>query len=810
MPLTARIFIGLVLIAGTAAFGSTLAAWPAVIPPKFLVMLAFALVASGMKVSLPLLNSTMSVNFPFIMLGLMGLDPAHTMVLGCASILVQCFVKVKKAFSPVQVLFNTANVAAAIWCANAVFHAGWLAHYHGGIRLFAAATTYFVLNNLCVATVLSIISWSSGSSTLPVWKDLLLWSFPYHLIGASVALGIHNLMNVAGWVVILLIAPVVYGIYAAYRAYFGRLDDRARYAIEVADLHLRTIEALALAIEAKDHNTHEHLNRVRVYACETAQRMGLSHEEQEAVRAASLLHDIGKLAVPEHIVSKPGRLTPEEFEKMKIHPVVGAEILSRVKFPYPVVPIVRSHHEKWDGTGYPDGLKGEEIPIGARIISAVDCLDALASDRPYRPAVPLEKAMAMVRAESGKAFDPQVVEMLSLHYRELETKARKANQTRESLSTEITVERGESPAAGFETEARASVEDRQENFLNAIASARQEAQALYELSQELGSSLRLQDTLRVFQSRLQGLISFDSLVLFLQNDRVLEPLFVSGADQKWLTSLRVPEGEGLAGWVLQNDKPIVNGNPAVEPRRAGEPEQSTSLRSAIAVPLQGLKGMRGVLALYSREKDSFRRDHVRVLQAVSSKVALTVENSIYLQQVEDTATTDFLTGLPNARSLFLHLDQEIARARRENQPVTILVCDLNAFKPINDAFGHLEGNYVLKEIAACLRESCREYDYVARMGGDEFVVVLPGLNTADVEQRMADISSAIEATANRRPSAAGLSISIGQATYPQDGNVAEEILEKADRSMYMAKQLHHSPRLRSDIPMALAVTAKIQ
>ena len=123
----------------------------------------------------------------------------------------------------------------------------------------------------------------------------------------------------------------------------------------------------------------------------SARNWGSPESELEALRAAALLHDIGKLAVPEHIISKPGKLTPEEFEKMKIHPVVGAEILERVKFPYPVVPIVRSHHEKWDGSGYPDGLKGEDIPIGARILAAVDCLDALASDRQYRKAIPLDE-----------------------------------------------------------------------------------------------------------------------------------------------------------------------------------------------------------------------------------------------------------------------------------------------------------------------------------------------------------------------------------------------------------------------------------
>ena len=167
-------------------------------------------------------------------------------------------------------------------------------------------------------------------------------------------------------------------------------------------LHLRTIEALALAIEAKDHTTHDHLQRVRVYAIEVAKELGVTVRRMEALHAAALLHDIGKLAVPEHIISKPGRLTPEEFEKMKIHPLVGAEILERVRFPYPVVPIVRAHHEKWDGSGYPFGLKGEEIPIGARILSSVDFLDALASDRQYRRALPLEEVMKTSRCGVGQ------------------------------------------------------------------------------------------------------------------------------------------------------------------------------------------------------------------------------------------------------------------------------------------------------------------------------------------------------------------------------------------------------------------------
>src|SRR5208283_3854426 len=238
-----------------------------------------------------------------------------------------------------------------------------------------------------------------------------------------------------GWQTSLLILPIIYWVYRSYRLYLDRLEDeKKRVEIEkqhveqVASLNLRTIEALALAIEAKDDTTHDHLHRVRTYAVEIGKELGLTENELEALRAAALLHDIGKLAVPEHIINKPGRLTPEEFEKMKVHPLVGAEILERVAFPYPVAPIVRSHHERWDGSGYPAGLSGEEIPIGARILAVVDCLDALASDRQYRPAMPLDQAMRHVKERADTWFDPKIVSLLERRYVDLE----KLAQTQEA------------------------------------------------------------------------------------------------------------------------------------------------------------------------------------------------------------------------------------------------------------------------------------------------------------------------------------------------------------------------------------------
>jgi diguanylate cyclase (GGDEF)-like protein/putative nucleotidyltransferase with HDIG domain len=518
----------------------------------------------------------------------------------------------------------------------------------------------------------------------------------------------------------------------------------------------------------------------------------------QAVHAAALLHDIGKLAVPEHIISKPGRLTLEEFEKMKIHPVVGAEILQRVRFPYPVVPIVRAHHEKWDGSGYPAGLKGTEIPIGARILSAVDFLDALASDRQYRRALPLNEVMQRLGAESGKSFDPQVVEILKKRYVSLEKMAlaQFGGEANPLLSTDVKVERGLAPAAGFENISVKDGSGHEATFLSSIAAARQEAQTLFELSQDLGASLSLVETLSVFSVKLRSLVPYDAIAIYLRRNDELIPEYVNGDNFRLFSSLRIPVGQGLSGWVAHNRKPIINGNPSVEPGYLNDPTKFSTLRSALAIPLEGVSGVIGVLALYRSDRDAFTSDHLRILLAISSKMALAIENAVKYQQAENSATTDYLTGLPNARSLFLQLDRELARCTRDNSSLTVMVGDMDGFKQINDRFGHLEGNRVLRLFAQALKESCREYDYVARMGGDEFVVIAPGLPADATAKKAFHLRELAKQAGFEVCAEEILSLSVGQAMYPEDGKDAEELLAEADRRMYLEKQQQPSRKNR--------------
>jgi len=686
----------------------------------------------------------------------------------------------------IQLTFNVCSGAVSTALAYFVYHNSLANDFivSKPLILCAAASIYFIVNAACVAVVISV---SERKPLRQILVDCYFWSFPYYLVGAGIAGTISWFDHAFNWETSLLFTPAIYLIYRSYRLYLSKLDDQKRHVEEMANLHLRTIEALALAIEAKDQTTHEHLQRVRVYAIEVAKELDVKGSELEALHAAALLHDIGKLAVPEHIIAKPGRLTPEEFEKMKIHTVVGAEILERVRFPYPVVPIVRAHHEKWDGSGYPFGLKGEEIPLGARILSAVDFLDALASDRQYRKAMPLDQVMERLIAESGKSFDPRVVHVLRRRYRSFENLAQ-ASAGEDNGSSEMKIMRASEPSAGFENASVSDAPGQEATFLSSIAAARQEAQSLFELSQDLGASLSLGETLSVFSVKLKPMVPYDAIAIYILREGMLIPEYVNGDNYRLLSSLRIPMGEGLTGWVAQNKKPIVNGNPAVEPGYLSESDKVTTLRSTLALPLEGVSGVVGVVALYRAERDAFTSDHLRILLAVCGKMALAIENALKYQQAESSATTDYLTGLPNARSLFLQLDRELARCKRDNVPLTVMVCDLDGFKKINDRFGHLEGNRVLRLFAHALKETCREYDYVARMGGDEFVIIAPGLQGDAAAKKIEKIRPLAKQAGIDICGEEFLSLSVGLAVSPDDGNDAEQLLTEADRRMYVEKQ----------------------
>ncbi|MGH9511466.1 MAG: diguanylate cyclase domain-containing protein [Terriglobales bacterium] len=811
MTALGRTFLCLVVAAGLNILLYGGLHWSSREPGRAGCYLLIAILASRMKVKLPGIAATASATFLVILPAVVALGLPEALVIGCTATLAQSLSKHRTGFA--QTVFNVCAGAIAIGVTERAYHSSLL-HWHPAgpfLSFVVAAATYLIANTLPAATLVSL---NEEKTLIQTWTERYSWTFPYYLFGAGLGGSSNFLDEKLNWIVSLLPLLVVYLMYRSYGLYLGRLEVEESHAEQMAKLHLRTIEVLALAIEAKDQNTHAHLQRVRIYAMEIARELKVSPEELEALEAAALLHDIGKLAVPEHIVSKPGRLTPEEFERMKIHPVVGAELLERVQFPYPVVPIVRAHHEKWNGSGYPYGLKQEEIPIGARILSAVDFLDALASDRQYRRALPLDEVLTRLSDESGKSFDPQVVKVLLRRSKHLEKLVHKSasKPAHMPLSDGVRAGNESAPASGFERSSQSKRPPMSEaTFLDSVAAAKQEVQILFEMSQQLGTSLSLDDTLSVFAAKVRRLIPYDSIVIYVRSEDVLIPEHVSGENFRVFSSLRIPLGEGVSGWVAENKKPMLNGNPNVEPGYVNEPGKFATLSSALSVPLEGLDGVAGVVTLYSADKDAFATDHLRILLAVSSKMALAIENALKYEQAESSATTDYLTALPNARSMFLQLGRDLSRAKRMGNSLTVMVCDLDGFKQVNDRFGHLEGNRVLQLFAKRLRESCREYDYVARLGGDEFVVIVPDLPPEAEKAKVNQLREMARQAGNEVCGEDLLSVSVGKAVYPDDAEDMDKLLAEADRRMYAEKQHRSGKKNRRAYPrLACCVTVELQ
>jgi diguanylate cyclase (GGDEF)-like protein/putative nucleotidyltransferase with HDIG domain len=575
----------------------------------------------------------------------------------------------------------------------------------------------------------------------------------------------------------LLLVPVV--LYLGLRAYFvllARFDHERRNVKQISELHLATIEALARAIDAKDGTAENHIRRVQIYATAVARELGMSEVEVQAVKTAALLHDIGKLAVPDHILAKPGPLTPEEFQKVQAHPQVGADIIATVPFPYPVAPLILSHHERWDGRGYPHGLKGEDIPLGARILCLVDYFGALTSVRPYHEPMAVDAAVSLIEQEAGKALDPRAVD---------------------AFLRVLPRVRDEAEGSGKTAAARAA----KSTVFDDIAVAHGEIYALYEIAQTMGTSLGVSDSMAHIASKLTTLVPFSACTLFLydQATETLRCRFATGTDFELMQQLTLKNGQGLTGWVARNRRSLVNARPSSDLEAAGS-NLATALQSALVCPLVFEDRVIGTLAVYHTTPSFYQEDHRRLLDRVCEQAAAVINNAIVFERTHEASLTDPLTSLPNTRFMVAHLNAELARAERLNTEVSLLVLDLDDFKEINDTHGHHVGDRALRDVAQVLRTVIRPYDICVRYAGDEFIVVLAGCGFDEAENKRKELQDAITETVfEARPGTpVQLSISAGSAVFPHDGDSYESLLAKADSRMYRDKVARKSRRRGGD------------
>jgi diguanylate cyclase (GGDEF)-like protein/putative nucleotidyltransferase with HDIG domain len=777
-----QVYVYAMIALGAVVMVSSLSSLELSRPGLFATLLVLSVMSSAFKVDMPLGAGTscISLSFAVNFTALLLFGPGPTMLIAVTSGWSQCTLRMQERNPTYKTLFSMATLAVSVASAGATYTS--LEGTYGTLPaaplqpLMGAAMIYFLVNSLAVAAAFAL---SSSRGFFRLWHDNFLWTVSSYVVGAIAAGIAVEVFNAAGqWQTALALIPL--GLtYRTYRIYHRRIAEEQRRAAEWAQLHRDSTEVLARAIQAKDEGGSCHVERVQYYAAALARRLELPELDRQAVEIGALLHDIGKLAVPEHILSKPGPLTPDERKKMQLHAQIGAQIVGAVPFPCPVAPLVLSHHERWDGAGYPSGLRGEKIPVGARILSVVDCFDALTSERPYRPAVSQETAIRMIEAESGKAFDPAIVARFAELLPMLTPPRNDRFLHRLRLSSDP-------DSAGLPAVAGVSRAD----VFAEIASANRENHALYEIAQSMGRSMSLSEMMTFVGAKLNTLVPFSAFALFVRHgEEGLRCRFATGQHADLLEDASIGNGNGLSGWVARHRRPLVNGLSVAEFNAAGILTSDLQLQSALVCPLLVGDEVIGTIAVYHQAARSYTEDHRRVLDQVARQAAAVVHNALLFERTQEQAFKDSLTGLANPRALQFQVARELARARRTSTSFSVILLDLDDFKIINDQYGHLAGNRALQEVARVLRQTTRPYDTCIRYGGDEFVVLLPSCGAAEAEEqrrRLQETVASISLQADDGRDIA-LRVSAGASVFPEDGETYERLLARADRRMYRNK-----------------------
>ena len=610
-------------------------------------------------------------------------------------------------------------------------------------------------------------------------------SFFFTCLGS---LAVYGVLKNVGFYAFVIIVPILFVAYFTYKTYLDKVEASNQHVTKLAELYLSTIESLTMAIDAKDQITHGHVRRVQVYAMELADELGFHDSEMEGLKAAALLHDIGKLAIPEYILNKPGRLTAAEFNKMSQHPTVAAELLKNVEFPYPVIPLVLHHHEKWNGSGYPAGLKGEDIPVGARILSIVDCYDALRSNRPYRHGFSMDKTLGIMANESGTSFDPELLQVFFTVVHRAEEKVKLLDVPHEIASDSVDDgEDFEAPVGKLTL-----INSGQQSVYRDIAAAHKEVLSLYDMSQTFSSTLNLSEILSLIASKLSQLVNFNTCVVYLADpdEGILKATHIIGEGNNLLAGHTIRYGDGISGWVATNREPIAGAHPQGDFAGMYHDELSKYTNSLV-FPLLEEGEVLGVLSLYATADICYADDQVRLMELVAKNAATALRNARRFEETQESALTDQLTGLPNSRYMHLFIEQELNKASVHGYPVTLLMMDLDGFKRVNDQFGHHVGDELLRDLAKVLNGQIRRDDILVRYGGDEFVAVLIGTTMEQTEDVLNRMQNAVEEYSLMvRGKSVSVGISIGQSVFPDSGRTLEELMVIADANMYRNKDEH--------------------
>lgn len=729
------------------------------------ILALLTLVSGSATVRLPSLPATVSVSETFVFTSVLLFGPSAGTLTVALDALVISFWSYRKGHPTYKILFNVCAVSVTLWFSSHLYYL--LSPYEPlyyidktkdiEMRsllwpLLAFTLAYYGINTWLITIAIAL---ERHAPTFKIWRENFIWIALNYFGGASVAALLVSYTRDVDYTFLLIIVPLLVVLYFTFSTTMGRVEDSNRHLLQLNSLYMSTIETLAMAIDAKDQITHGHIRRVQFYAVGLAKSMGVTDEAQiRAIEAAALLHDMGKLAVPEYILNKPGPLTPAEFEKMKLHASVGADILSSIEFPYPVVPIVRHHHESWDGSGYPDKLAGSDIPIGARILSVVDCYDALTSDRPYRPRLSDKEALRILQERRGTMYDPLVVDTFARVHGTIVPDAT-AQPVPSSLRA---IAAAASPPAAF-------VESRTARF-EEIAASSDEMLTLFDLARSLTASMGIQDGTELIAKHLRRLVPSSACVFFIYDVDAddLVATHASGEHAAHIKGLRIPIGQRLSGWVAANRQTIRNSDPVLdlgESARAMNPRP----RSCLSTPLLSGKTLVGVLSLYSSNKDGYSEDHQRIIEVVARQVSAAILEAETAERLRTRSFKDETTGLPNLRHLLEFVGAQLADDEQRH-PFCLVTMQF-------DLSPSQSSGQATELIVSGIRRALRPADLLFRSGQDEFVALL--LNT---EVDAASATSVRVASALGAVKATGVvtTVRLGLACAPFDAAEAERLL----------------------------------
>ncbi|HZH33722.1 MAG TPA: diguanylate cyclase, partial [Pyrinomonadaceae bacterium] len=660
---------------------------------------------------------------------------------------------------------------------------GLLEIEHFALALAIGAFVHFLLGSILAA---SLLAFQNRQSIVNVWSNGVLslsWSC---FIGAAAAGCVQYAEAHFGAAQGLLSLPLIALPYIGYKLHFRQMNEKNREIAEMNRVQLAAVQTLAAAVDAREQTSPGHTRRVQILAVELGKALLLPNEEIRALEAAAVLHDIGKLAVPDYILNKPGKLSRPEMDKVKIHVLVGAEILNNVDFPYPVVPAVLHHHERWDGSGYPEGLRGEEIPVTARVLAIADAYDSMREERPYRAAMSRDEARRAVLAGAGTHLDPRLVDVFLRHLKHFEQQIDLAGLTNEADKPAKEVKKGE--LVQFNPKV---------NYFEEIKRANREVFALYDLARVSSSSLNLEETVSLFVEKVCELVPSETCVVYLfdEQQKFAFAAHSVGKNAAFLRGRKVRLGEGVTGFVMKNQKTVCSVSPALD-FTADYAEIAQDYTTMASLPLKSGDKLIGALSVYSEKLVGYEEEHLRLLETVSHIAANAIWRTIQHAETESRALTDPMTGLPNARSLQLHFEKEVARSNRNGRSFHVVMLDLDEFKKVNDTFGHKVGDVLLREISKVMRGQLREYDFLSRYAGDEFVAIVPetsGITIGELCSRIEQAVTRFRLPAGKQESAR-VGISIGAATYPGEGATLDQVLIAADQNMYSVKAKHKNNR----------------